>query len=407
MNGAGVTSITVDAINDAATAVGTAQKWSGLTSLGSRPVRWTSNGTAVELGTLGVDRNGVADGEALAINSSGMAVGYSGIYSNGSIQGTTAVRWSASSTTPTALGNIWPGNSGPFSEAYAVNSSGVSVGYGQKYVQGGPSKGPRPVRWDAAGNPTELGNLGTDPTGYSDGEAFAVNDAGTAVGYTGQYDNSGTLVGLYAAVRWEASDPAAVSLGGIGGATSGEAYAINNLGTAVGWAPKGNLGQRAVRWDASGTAATELGVLGTNSSGNTSATAVAINNANVIVGYATSYNRFGVSNGDRAVYWGPDGVAVDLNTLIDPASNWSLTQAYSISDTGWIMGHGLYFDPSIGSYDRLFSINVPAIAVPEPSTLVLGTCGFLVAILLRTRLAGANGSAVWVSEISLEHLRTS
>jgi hypothetical protein len=45
-----------------------------------------------------------------------------------------------------------------------------------------------------------------------------------------------------------------------------------------------------------------------------------------------------------AVYWGADGAAIDLNTLIDPNSGWLLGAAYDISDSGWIAGTGP-FDP--------------------------------------------------------------
>jgi hypothetical protein len=66
--------------------------------------------------------------------------------------------------------------------------------------------------------------------------------------------------------------------------------------------------------------------------------------------------------GPCAAYWDLNGKAVDLNTLIDPASGWRLTSANSISDTGWIAGYG-YFDPGGPNgqveYYRLFSMQVP------------------------------------------------
>jgi hypothetical protein len=92
----------------------------------------------------------------------------------------------------------------------------------------------------------------------------------------------------YHAVRWDASSTAATELGNLGtnknGFTASAAYAINSAGTAVGYADKfesGNgLGYRAVRWYASGTVATELGHIGTDSNGSTSCQAQAVNDAN-------------------------------------------------------------------------------------------------------------------------------
>ena len=65
------------------------------------------------------------------------------------------------------------------------------------------------VRWDASGTAaTELGNLGTDTSGYTERQAYAINTAGTAVGYANKYSPDGTFLG-HRAVRWDASGTAA------------------------------------------------------------------------------------------------------------------------------------------------------------------------------------------------------
>ena len=155
-----------------------------------------------------------------------------------------------------------------------VNNNGTAVGFAIRYLSGS-NVGQRALRWDASGTAaTELGNLGTDSGGYTNAYAYAINDAGTAVGDSQKYVGGSNLG--YRAVRWDASGTAATELDNLGAISSSgyafaRAYAINGAGTAVGYSEKYSgtidLGSRAVRWDASGTAATELGNLGTNTIG--------------------------------------------------------------------------------------------------------------------------------------------
>ena len=89
----------------------------------------------------------------------------------------------------------------------------------------------------------------------------------------------------------------------------------------------------------------------------------AINDAGIAVGYADDYDGSGTNLGERAVYWGLDGLAVDLNTLINPVSGWTLNRATAISNTGWIGGSGAFDPDGAGgqaAYARLFLMQVPA-----------------------------------------------
>src|SRR5207237_385398 len=162
--------------------------------------------------------------------------------------------------------------------------------------------------------------------------------------------------------RWGASGTAATELGNLGQISS-RAYALNAAGTAVGSADKAAGRARAVRWDASGTAATELGSLDTDGFSE----AYAINAAGTVVGYSATIDGETVI-GKRAALWGADAVAVDVNTLIDPAGGWNLFEASSISDTNWVGGWGDYDPDGTGpleAYSRAFLLQVPA-TVPEP-----------------------------------------
>jgi hypothetical protein len=382
----GIAISSVFAINSAGTVAGGANKYddSGM-ALGTRAVRWDSSHTeATELENLGTDTSGVTYGTAFAINTSGSAVGFANKYdAAGAEFGARAVRWDGSGAA-TELGSIGAGIGESY--AFAVNDAGTAVGRADKYIDPEAYLGWRAVRWDGSGAAaTELGNLGTGPSGGAWNYAYAVNNAGTAIGVAQKYDAAGNSLADRVAVRWDSSGTAATELGDLVALGDGAAYAfaINDAGTAVGYSQKQDesgtfLGERAVRWDGSGTAATELGSLGTDAHGGTAAAAVDINNAGVAVGRAIYHDDSGMHIGNRAVYWRLDNVAVDLNTLIDPTSGWMLYRANSISDSGWIAGVG-EFDPDgrggQDPYQRLFLIHVPATAVPEPTTLAVVALG--------------------------------
>ena len=385
------------AINDTGTGTGWSEKYAGGADLGSRAVRWDAGGTvATELGVLGTDPSGKTNAWARKINASGTVVGTVDKYLNSISVGQRAVRWDAGGTAATELGHLGTNSAGlTTAEAFAVNNAGTAVGHATVFL-GDSALGTRAVRWAAGGTvATELGHLGTDPNGVTGASARAINASGTAVGFADKY-TGGIGVGTRA-VRWDTGGTVATGLDSLGTDpsewTSAGARAINDTGTIVGYSRKyvgGTLlGDRAVRWAAGGTAATELGIIGTDPSGTSEADAYAINSSGIAVGYAMQY--VGMDGDMRAVYWGADGVAVNLNDLIDPNSGWVLRQACDISDTGWITGIGTftphgpifvaYEDTASAqvSYDRMFLIQIP-----EPGTLVLLALSGL-AVLRRRR----------------------
>ena len=366
----------VNAVNATGIAVGYASKYETPSGQGLRAVRWDAAGTATELGILNTGPGNSTSSIAYAVNASGTAVGFARRYNINLMFGQRAVRWEAGGTAATELGHLGTDNGGNTSSyAYAVNASGTTVGVATKYTNGNNnSLGYRAVRWDAGSTvATELGNLGTDSNGSTGGflesiRPNAVNDSGTAVGFATKFTN-GVDVGSRA-VRWDAGGTAATELAGLGTGASNpfsQAFAVNAAGTTAGVASKfnngTNVGSRAVRWEAGGTAATELGSLGVSDSGSTSGAAYAMNSAGIAVGLMQKYVA-GESPGNRAVAWGLDNVALDLNTLLSPAdaAAWTLTEARGISDTNWVTGLGTY-DPdgtgSLRSYERAFLIQVP------------------------------------------------
>ena len=317
---------------DSGTAVGTVFKshfneFGQAVDHGLRPGRWDAAGTALtELGVLGTDENGWTDARAYAINAAGVAAGtvlnWNHPAATDQFAPFSAVRWEADAIEATELQPLaTTGNQFSSTHAVAINDTGMVVGGGGVFEPNAATVRSAAVRWDAAGNATELGNIaGTNYSTIANSRR-AINNAGTAVG---------------------ASGPVAGNVGGP------------------------DLGQRAIRWDGSSSVATELGHLGTYTDGFTVADAFAVNAAGTAVGRAA---QFGAAPfGDyHAVYWAAnDTRAIDLNTLIDPASGWVLKHAFDISDTGWIVGGG-EFDPDgaggQAAYPRSFLIHVPATAV--------------------------------------------
>jgi Protein of unknown function (DUF3466) len=399
-------------VNDSGVAVGFAWKYISNTAYGSRAIRWSSAGTT-ELGTLTPYPSGLTTDQAYAVNGSGTVVGYAdddlphgytaafaarwdgssqsasilsdlgepsyltdskaiAVNNSGTAVGYAtlpysyrqAMRWDGAGTAATVLDGL-AGNIGR-SEAYSINDSGTAVGYGS-ISDANRNYGTRAVRWGAAGTAaTQLDDLGTDPFGSTDSAALAVNAVGTAVGYARKHDPN-TSPGERP-VRWDASGTAATELGVLrtapNGYTEARAYDINDAGTAVGWVLKYLPGSfsynwRAVRWDASGAAATELGSIASGYSSE----AYAVNDGGIAVGWAGIGPCSGCTD-TSAVVWMGDATAIDLNSLIDPASGWRLVSANGISNTGWITGTAK-FDPDgaggLAPYDRLFLLKLPTV----------------------------------------------
>jgi hypothetical protein len=375
----GSTATSFNAVNSAGTAVGRAKLYIAGSDKGYRGVRWDAGGTAAtELGNLGTGSGGNSTVEAFGINGAGTIVGTAQKYVGTSFRGDRAVRWEAGSTVAVELGALGTSTSGSTSaSARKINDAGVAIGSAQKYDGTGVQRGTRGVRWDAGSTVAiELGNIGLSANGTTSAVPTDINASGTIVGQSAKYDALDNWYGDRA-VRWDAGGTAATELANLGtdasSFTQAGANAVNDVGTLVGWAVKyvGGVGKgpRAVRWDAGGTAATELGTLGTNSAGSTNARALDINAAGGIVGFAIAPTPSGGFGDDHAVYWGLDGVALDLNTLIDPASGWVLNHAESITDTGLICGYGTFDPDGVGGqaqYTRLFLLQLP-----EPTAAAL------------------------------------
>lgn len=394
---------------------------------GLRPLTWDAPGNPpVELGNLGLSQVSVTTLQATGINGKNMVIGFAQKFDGASYLGMRAVHWAPGSSSAIELGVMGMLNMG-YTESFAnaLNDAGIVVGTSRKYKIGAPVwAGYRAVRWDASGVATELGNLGTDSSGWADCAAFSISNSGIAVGYAEKYDGPFQIKRGLRAVRWDANGTAAIELANLG--DSAAAYAVNDAGDVVGSANKmesgKGKGKRAVRWSLSGSIL-ELGHLGTDATGTTQSVAYGINANGVCIGFAQKYDN-GIDKGSRAVRWTADGsvdelanlgvdansattthawslnragdvvgyadeydvsgrplgrkamwwpasgAAVKLDSLLAPGTGWlTLTEARGISDSNWITGIG-EFDPDgtggQGAYTRAFLLQIP-----EPGTAVL------------------------------------
>jgi probable HAF family extracellular repeat protein len=217
-------------------------------------------------------------------------------------------------------------------------------------------------------DPTGSGNnIDLDTPGfrfpYSLSSAYFINDAGE-------------IVGLARHTHWESFHATLfdstgggknVDLGTLGGEAS-LALCTNDAGQIVGGAENPDGLERACLFDPTGGGNNvDLGTLGGDES-----EAKSINNKGEIVGMAHNMHNLWC-----ATLFDPTGrgLNVDLNTLTDPACGWTLTAAYDINDSGWIVGYGT--NPQGEEHAFLL--------VPEPATFALLGLGIL---CLRKRFFG-------------------
>jgi probable HAF family extracellular repeat protein len=173
-----------------------------------------------------------------------------------------------------------------------------------------------PVIWED-GKAQPLPTVDHEPDGF----AFAINDQGQAVGY------SGTCTRALHAVLWEGGT--AFPLPGIG--RGGIAQGINNQGQIVGLVGSPGTFFAALWQNGAVGAVTNLGTL----PGDFAALATGINSRGQVVGSTLDSS----GNWSHAFIW-QDGVMTDLNTLFPASSNLFATMANKINERGQIVGMG-------------------------------------------------------------------
>ncbi len=244
------------------------------------------------------------------------------------------------------------------SYAYGVNAAGRVVGYSQ-------TTGNAATHGFISGaNGGALRSLGTLPGG-TNSFAFAINDSGQVAGY------SGTATGFNHAFLSEPNGGALRDLGTLGGRFS-FGLAVNNFGQVVGRSETAGSGQHAFLSGPNGGPLQDLGTLGGLSS-----FGQGIND----FGAVTGYSLLSDNSTPRAFLFTTALGMVDLNTLLAPASGWTLTDGRDINELGQIVGlgtfggevHAFLLSPEglPGFYSGLNHVH----PIPEPGALWLLAAG--------------------------------
>ena len=207
-----------------------------------------------------------------------------------------------------------------YSRAFSINVKGQTAGFSSTLA--GTEHA---VVWDTTGAITDLGTINLNNTGNSQG--LAINSLGQVAGFSTLTGNTSTH-----AVLW--SNGTKRDLGTLGG-THSAAYAINTFGEVTGSATTAlDTAQHAFLWQPNLVPAMkDLGTL----AGGTFSEGYGISGAGDVVGYSTAAN----DSSQKAFLWQSSIGLQDLNTLIDPASGWTLLEAHGISEDGsYITGIG-------------------------------------------------------------------
>jgi probable HAF family extracellular repeat protein len=228
---------------------------------------------------------------------------------------------------------------GPDAFAFFINESEQVSGQTYTAFTANPVTGlptTVPFLWEL-GSMVDLGTLGG-----TSGFPTAMNNRGDVVGLSNLHDDLTFHPFLWTKRR------GMQDLGTLGGAT-GETNWINDAGYIVGKAdlpgaaPQNHAG---VLWTRNG-AKIDLGVLPGDSCSN----AYNVNAAGQVVGTSEDRTHCLALIGERAFLWEDGGPMVDLNTLVPPGSNLTLTYAVGINDRGEIGGFGVPVGVSPDEYE--------------------------------------------------------
>lgn len=271
-------------------------------TFGGQAVSW-QNGTIAAL-------SGHSGTTAYAVNDASIAVGshaYITYEGNEQVSRLRAARWENGE-----MSYLLPNETRP-NVAYDINASGaiaiVITGgeeeYGTSYTL---------VRWTPSGTTT----IGTFIS--PNGTTGLINDTGVLVTISNRDPEQRNTV----ATRWQNGQTTLLTIPADGADST--PHDINGAGQIVGslYIPRSFEPSRAFVWQGS-----SLQELPPRTAGGYTE-AFGINDQGVVVG----------ASGDRAVRWQNNAI-LDLNTVLPNGTDWTLTRALKINDTGDIIGEAL------------------------------------------------------------------
>jgi hypothetical protein len=324
----------------------------GGNSVGGQATVWTkgSSGYAPQLLPL---LAGQDDGFANAVNSGGTIAGYQVDQAGNP----TATVWQRGGASGAYAASALPVPSGAVgASAYAINASGQVAGFGVTAT--GSTFG---VVWQPLPAGYVAQPLDAPAAMNTSYVATAINDRGVVAGYGEVADAP------YVPAVWEGGRGKGVIV--VQGAV---ATAINNNGVGAGVdTSSGDVLPMAIapyEGDYYGATLPINGVGGYGASNH-------VNNNDVLVGNAVDPTD--TTTGHVAALWNPTDTYwdyVNLQTWLTGKSptlgqRWTLRDANFISDSGWVVGDGVYnaYAPFVDAgYERSFVMDVSSIAAPEP-----------------------------------------
>jgi len=246
--------------------------------------------------------------------------------------------------------------------ATGINNAGVAVGWAETAVHDPTCVPPQQLQFEAAqwGPGANQVRVLAPLPGDSSSAATAINDAGEAVGISGDCDVAVGAFSARHAVLWINGRP--VKLPTLGGQGWNTPMAINNLGIIAGFSDTaGDVINGVLHANFQATLWTPGGIVNLHTlPGDALAEATGINDFNQIVG--TSFGP----GGPRAFLW-QKGTLYDLNTLVQPNAPLYLVATGDINDQGEITGVGcVMVAGACGSVAHTFvAIATPGTADPR------------------------------------------
>ena len=310
-------------------------------------------------------------GGANAINASGSAI--AGYTKPADLTTATATVWTvppaSAAYAPTPLPS--PATA-VLTDAYAVNAGGEVAGYLEN-----ANENTTAVVWTppAVAGGSYAANVLPRLSGWTDTAATAINGAGHVAGYT-----FGHPVDIFRAAVWEKSG-ATYAPKNVVSADSALVTAMNDYGTGAG-VYAGDQPMVMVQFEGDYYAG-ELDV----PFGTTDGATNAVNNHDALVGYLKDPTTGTI--GAEAALWLPTETSWQLVNLdqwlnqVSPAlgSQWTLTEAYGISDNWLVTGVGRV---ATSGFDRGFVLDVSSL-VPEPTAAALAMLAAPMLLVRRRR----------------------